>query len=160
MKKTLLLTLGILLACISVYAQPRHTHNPKFFKEVFEFKLKYLAQEMDLKSDQREKFVELYKKMWDEKHALFVEVQKLEKSVKDNKNATDEDFQKVSEAITQAKSKDAEIERKYDEQFATFLTPKQIFKMKNAEESFREKMQKMRHQNKGDQKHGERKGKS
>ena len=43
-----------------------------------------------------------------------------------------------------AKEKDAELSKKYDDKFSKFLSPKQLYKMKEAEESFRRKMQEMR----------------
>ena len=47
--------------------------------------------------------------------------------------------------MTEAKEKDAEIEKKYDAIFSEFLTSKQVYKMKDAEEKFRNKMHEMRH---------------
>ena len=46
--------------------------------------------------------------------------------------------------MVSAKAKDAEISKRYEEKFAKLLTPKQRYKLKDAEESFRKKMQEMR----------------
>ena len=64
--------------------------------------------------------------------------------MKENKNATEQDYEALSEAINTSKIEDAEMEKRYDGQFSKFLTGKQIFKMKEGEESFRKKMREMR----------------
>lgn len=132
-----------LLVSFGASAQKRKNHS-EMVKEFKEFKIKYLAQEMGLGSDRVKEFGELYSQMEDERHKVFSGVHKLEKSVKANDKATDEDYTRLSEAMTQAKAKDAEISRRYDDRFAKILTPKQMYKMKEAEEQFRKKMHEMR----------------
>ena len=46
--------------------------------------------------------------------------------------------------MADAQVKASQIERNYDEKFATFLTSKQIFKMKEAEHKFRDTLSNMR----------------
>ena len=113
-------------------------------KEINEFKMKYLAQEMELSEEQTQKFIELYSKMSDERFARFRKVKELEKRVKENKNASEQDYEALSEAMNTAKIEDAEMGKRCDAQFSKFLTGKQIFKMKEGEESFRKKMREMR----------------
>ena len=67
--------------------------------------------------------------MEDEKHKVFSATRKLERSVKANKNATEKDYQSLSEAMTDAKAKDAEISKRYDEKFSRLLTAKQVYRM-------------------------------
>ncbi|MCM1369351.1 MAG: DUF3450 domain-containing protein [Candidatus Amulumruptor caecigallinarius] len=145
MRKYLLFILIFLTAFASVSAQGRkHERNRESMrKEVREFKLKFMAQEMDLKEDQQKKFFEVYNQLDDERMKIFREIKTLERRVENMENASDADYEQLSKSITSAKEKDAEIERKYDEKFATFLSPRQIFKMKKAEESFRHKLHKM-----------------
>ena len=50
----------------------------------------------------------------------------------------------MSRLQTAAKEKDADIDRAYDAKFATFLSQRQIFKMKEAEDKFRAKMNEMK----------------
>lgn len=113
-------------------------------REMHEFKLKYLAQEMDLRDNQKKEFVEVYNQMSSERRAVMKETRELEKKLADAKDASDADYEAVTKALTTAKEKDAAIEKKYDEKFATFLTAKQIFRMKAAEEQFRAKMHEMK----------------
>ena len=146
MNKFLVIILFAIVAAVPAFAQKKDHETMR--KELMEFKLKYLAQEMDLQEDQQKKFFELYNQMSDEKAKLFKETKSLEKKLKDSPDASDAEYESVSMAITASKEKDAAIEKKYDEQFKKFLTAKQIFKMKSAEERFRQKMNEIRHNRK------------
>lgn len=145
MRKLSLLILLVVAAVIPALAQNKGRDHSRMRREVHEFKLKFLAQEMGLKEDQQKKFFELYNQMTEEKVKVFRETKALEKKLSDSANASDAEYEEVSAAITAAKEKDAEIDRRYDEKFSKFLSPKQIFKMKAAEEKFRKKMHEMRH---------------
>ena len=117
-------------------------------REIQEFKLRFLAQEMELKPDQQAKFVEVYTRMSNEKRKAFEAAIALEKRVKQNKNATAEEFQQASDAMAKAKIAEGKIDQKYDAEFKKFLTPKQIYQMKEAEQQFRAKMKELRHKKK------------
>lgn len=145
MKKLSLFLLLILTLCIPAAAQHKGKDREVMRKEIHEFKLKFLAQEMDLKEDQQKKFFDLYNQMTEEKVKLFKETKALERKLSDAANVSDAEYEKVSKSITAAKEKDAEIDKRYDEKFAQFLTPRQIYKMKEAEVKFRDKMNEMRH---------------
>lgn len=113
-------------------------------KELDEFKMKFIAQEIDLKDNQKEQFVELYSKMNAEKRKVFSNAMKLERKLRHSKDATESEYAAASKAMAEAKVKDQEIERRFDEKFSAFLSSKQIFQMKIAEEKFRRKMESMR----------------
>lgn len=148
----IVLLLGVILAApLAAGAQHKGKDRAAMHKEVMEFKMKFLAQEMDLKEDQQKRFFDLYENMEEEKRALFRQIRIQERKLRDDKEATDADYAKVSEAIAAAKAKDAEIDRRYDEQFSKFLSQKQIYKMKEAERKFGEKMRQMY---KGKHRHG------
>lgn len=128
------------------YAQKKDKKEMR--KQVHEFKLKYLAQEMEISGDKEKKFIEVYNQMSQEKRAIYKEIKTQEKKIKNSANATDADYKAATSAIASAKEKEAAIDKKYEEKFAKFLTPKQIFKMREAEEKFRAKMREMKHKNK------------
>ncbi len=147
MKRFLLTFILILPAIFSLCAQNAekgHKGKHPSAKEVNEFKMKFLAQEMELDADQQQKFIELYTKMSDERFSRFKNVKELEKKVKSDKNASEADYAALSDAIGKSKIDDAEMEKRYDELFSRFLTSKQIFKMKEGEEKFRRKMREMK----------------
>lgn len=150
MRKFTLLMLLMLAAIVPALAQQKGKDKGAMRREVHEFKLKFLAQEMELREDQQKKFFDLYNRMTDEKVKVFKETKALEKKLNDSADASDADYEAVSRAITAAKEKDADIDKRYDEKFKQFLSAKQIFRMKGAEEKFRQKMHEMRHSKKKD----------
>ncbi len=121
-------------------------------KEIEEFKIKFIAQEMDLKDDQKEAFAELYSKMNQDRLKAYSQAIQLERKVRKSKEATEEEYAAASKAMKEAKDKDTEITQKYAEKFSTFLSNKQLYKMKEAEDKFRRKMEEMRHSGKGKRK--------
>ena len=118
----------------------RSSHSK--WKDMLEYKIKFLAQE--LKEDQTKQFAEVYAAMSKEKRQVFREVRKAERELKHKKNPTEADYEAVSRLQTAAKEKDADIDRAYDAKFATFLSQRQIFKMKEAEDKFRARMNEMK----------------
>lgn len=142
--KRFVLFLMIAIAAISSVSAQNKEHKPGLRQELKEFKMKFLAQEMDLKEDQQVKFFELYSQMENEKEKLRRDTKALEKKVKEGKDLTDDEYRKANQALTEYKEKEAEIEKKYDEQFSKFLSQKQISIMKTAEEKFRVKTHEMR----------------
>lgn len=129
----------------SVMAQkPGRGDRDKMMKELQEFKLKYLAQEMELEGDKQEKFFTLYNEMTEKRMKCMAEAWQLERKVKHSKDATEADYEAAAEAMNKAKAEDAALEKSYDDKFAEFLSQKQIYKMKAAENEFRKKMSEMR----------------
>lgn len=145
MKKFLLLFIMMVVA-VAGYAQKAGGGKDRG-KEVLEFKLKYLAQEMDLNEEQQTKFFDLYTKMDTEKFALFKKMRDLERKIKEGK-ATDSEYEAFSKAAADTKVKIAEIDKAYETKFSQFLSAKQIYKMKAAEETFRKKLREMHHKRK------------
>lgn len=113
-------------------------------REMREYKKQYLAQEMGLDDGQKEKFNALYDKMSDERLKLFRATRQMENRVRNASNVSDADYKKAVKALSDMKQKDAQIEKHYDSQFSKFLTARQIFKMKEAEGKFRERMHRMK----------------
>lgn len=127
------------------FPSPEGKSKEQILKEIQEFKLKYLAQEMDLTEEQQPKFFKLYDEMCRKRWEVMKNAKKIEKRVKHNSNATEADYQAASEALTKARAEDAAIEKEYDAKFSKFLSQKQLYKLKKAEDDFRQKMEKMRH---------------
>lgn len=113
-------------------------------KEMTQFKLDYLAKEIDLREDQKKQFYELYGQMEAERRAIFKKMKAAEKSISENKNAGESDYDKATKEINAAKSEMAVVEKQYDDKFSTFLSKKQMYKLKEAEAKFTQKMQECR----------------
>lgn len=145
MKKLYIIILMVMAFCVPSFAQHKKgKSHDEMRKEYQEYKMKVLAQEMELKEDQQKKFFELYKKECDERHALHHQLRDLNKKVKEGKNVSEEEYDRLNKMIADTKEKDAEIEKKYDAEYSKFLSGKQIFKMKEIEEKFREKLREMK----------------
>ena len=145
MRKLLLLISLALFAIGAAFAQKDDAlKREKMFREVQEFKMKYLAQEMDLSESQKAKFYELYEEMSQSKRECYKEYWVLNRRVKHEKNATEADYQNVTQAFDKANAEWALTGKQYNEKFAEFLTPKQIYKMKEAENDFRSKFEEMK----------------
>lgn len=146
MKRIFLLLTMALIVVAGLSAQERGPKKSReeMWKEFIEFKMKFIAQEIGLEEDQKTKFQDTYSEMTEEKGRIFEQTRNLERRIKKNDNSSEAEYAELCKKLTEAKEKDAEIEKKYDEKFATFLTGKQIYKMKDAEEKFRQKMREMR----------------
>lgn len=142
MKTKLLLLVMTMLMALPSFAQKTSDDKEKETKrkEMLEFKLKYISDEMDLRGEQRKQFEEVYTEMENERRAVYKRIKAAEKSV-ESKNATEADYEKASAEISEARAEMVTIEKKYDARFATFLSKKQIFKMKEAEGKFWQKIQ-------------------
>lgn len=122
----------------------------KRMKEVQEYKMKYIAQELELSEVQKKKFFELYDEMCASKKQCYDEAMHLERKIKHDPQATEADYQKVTEALNKANTEWAETEKTYNEKFAEFLSQKQIYKMREAENNFRAKFEELKHNRKRD----------
>lgn len=116
----------------------------KRLKEVQEYKMKYLAQEMELSEAQKKKFFELYEAMSAQKRECYSEAMKMDRELKHGRNASETDYEQVTSAFNKANAEWADIEKEYNEKFSEFLTQKQIYKMREADNNFRLKFQEMK----------------
>ena len=149
MNKIVLAFVFLIAGLAAVHAQDADTtKREKMFREVQEFKMKYLAQEMDLSELQKKKFFEVYEEMEQSRRQCYDQAVKMDRELKHDKNATEADYQKVTEAFNTANAEWAEQEKIYNEKYAEFLSSKQIYKMKEAESTFKAKLDEMRHNRK------------
>lgn len=145
MKRVILILSMVMALIVPMSAQQKGDKGKdEMRKEMRDFKIKFISKAMELNGETAVKFSEVYGRMDAEKHKLFRETRQLQRKVKNSKDATEADYEAATKALTEAKAKDAEIEKKYDAEFATFLNSKQIYKMKAAEGEFMERMHKMR----------------
>lgn len=148
MNKYLLLLLLLITGYAAGSAQCCKGPDPKMWKEIQDFKLKFLSQEMELSKEQEQKFFDLYKEMSMKKKALFDEMRSIQNSLDNNKNAGDKDYEEASKKLDALRDADAALNKEYDKKFEKILTKRQMYKMKTAEDKFRHKMQQMRYKGK------------
>lgn len=152
MKKILLLLIMLVGIAGTAFAHPdgKGRPDPKKLKELRDYKIKYLAQEMELTDEQKPKFVELYEKMSDERMANFDKMRAAERKLRND--PSDAEYKAQNDIISNCKVRDAQIIKEYDAKFEKFLSAKQLYKMKEAEETFRKRMRDMHHKRKQDKK--------
>ena len=142
MKCKLLILLLSILFVIPAFAQNKDADHEAKKKEMLEFKLKFLGDEMGLNESQKKQFGEIYTQMQKERRAIHKKIKSADKLIKNNKNATEADYEKATKEIANAKSKMEQVEKKYYNIFSKFLTKKQIYLMQEAENKFNETMRK------------------
>lgn len=124
------------------FSQEKH-HSKE--KELREFKMKFLAQEMELKEDQKNKFYTLYQEMSDRMKEVYKESVAMKRKISGMQDVSEDDYKKLRDAEQKAADQAKEIEKEYDKKFSEFLTQKQLYKLKEAEKEFRNKIKEMRH---------------
>lgn len=143
MTRILLSLLFCLLALTPAYAdKPDNAQREQQRKELIDFKIKYLIKEVDVPADKQAEFERLYRKMEDERAALFREVYRRAKLI--NKNSTDSEILAVADLIAVAKQREGGMEVRYYQEFKKFLTPRQLLNLKRAEGRFNRKVMEMR----------------
>ena len=150
MRRICVLLLMSLLFFPAMMAQENESmKRAQKFKEVREFKMKFLAKEMDLDDARKQEFFKLYEEMCRKRDEVYKPVVEQERKIKkEGEEATDEDYQKLNEARSKANAEVAEIEMAYNEKFAEFLSQKQIFKLREAEQNYRSRLEEMKHNRK------------
>lgn len=123
----------------------------KMRQEMREFKLKYLAKEIELKDSQKKEFTEIYDELESKRAEIYRPVRDLERKIrKEGNNVTEEEYQKLTEEKNKAEQENSKLEKKYNERFSRILSQKQIYKLKESENNFRVKLEIMRQQHKKD----------
>lgn len=157
MKKYILLCLLILSFAVPTFAQKNQQGNKEERKkEMMEFKLKFIAEEIGLQEDQKKQFNEVYTQMENERRAAFKKMKEADKKIKNNPKASEADYDKANQEINLARQQMSAIEANYDKKFEKFLSKKQLFKMKEAENKFMDRIRSCRDKKRGGNK-GEKK---
>lgn len=154
MRKYLALAV-LLMACIfGATAQRVVRPDPKMWKEIQDYKINFLAQEMELQKDQEKRFKDLYTEMEGKKRAIFDEIRSIQESL-DKKDATEKEYEAATKKIDDLHAKDMALNKEYEKKFKSFLSARQIYKMKSGEDKFRQRMQQMRYKGKHHKRGGE-----
>lgn len=145
--KTRIASLLILIATFFSLSAAAHqkedSRRKEWEKEMAKVRLDFIAGQLDLSADQKQKFVEIYNSMQAELDKLREDTKSLRMSIED-KNATDLEYEKAAEALFEFKQKEGTIELKYFDQFKNVLTPKQLFQLKTAEMKWMKELMKHR----------------
>jgi len=151
MKKTILLLVIAIIMPVAALAQKDHSKGSRaqWWKEMQEYKHNFIANEIGLSDEQKEKFFSVYTEMEKATFQLNKQTRDLEKKVMDNKSASDIEYEKAAEALFELKEKEGAVEKAYFDKFKEILTPKQLFKLKLAERKFTREAMKHHNRMKG-----------
>lgn len=139
----LLIAAYIMPTDASAQGRPSKRERTTWIKEMQMVKTDYIAKKLDLSDEQKAKFIPLY-------NAMDAEIRKAQQDQrtlctqvndKDGK-ASDLEYTKAAEAAYELKGVENAIEMRYFKEFKTILTPKQLFKLRDAEQSFTRKLMK------------------
>lgn len=148
MKKYLIAILIMLMSVPVSHAQ-RKEPSAEVLKELQEFKIKYLIQEMELQADKQGEFSSIYAKYDKERNSLFRQLYHKARAIRKEAKHTDAEYLEAAESMATAKSREGALEESYFQQFRTILSPKQLYQMKRAEKKFDHKLNEMHRNNKG-----------
>lgn len=136
------LFLGVLPAAAE--KNPPAPPTDEMVKELQDFKIKYLIQEMDLPADKQADFTRIYTQYCQSNSALFKDMFSRFTAMKAKKQPTDADYLALAERMASFKSREGQLENNCFQQLKTLLTPSQLFKLKKAESKFDHKVREMR----------------
>lgn len=128
---------------LSVDAQRKSDQNrSEWLKEMRQYKNDFIAKKLALTDEQKEKFIPLYNSMDNDIRKVQKETEQLYHQTRKNEKASELEYEKAAEAVYELKGRENEIEMKYFNDFKKILTPKQLFKLKDAERDFTRQLMK------------------
>ena len=120
----------------SVNAQGGKPHR-NFDKEAFLAKRNaFITAEVGLTPEEASKFIPLCNELQEKLFEAGRECRKLSKDLRRNPDASDEDYMKVIDECVKVNLKQAQLEKDYYEKFKKILSPKKLYKYRQAELKF------------------------
>lgn len=136
------LLLGLTLLITSapgIYAQDnkRKPDRKEWFRQMRQFKHKFLVKELSLTQQQQDDFFPVYDSMQEEIEKLQRATnQTCRKISRSEKAVSDADYLHAARQATELKAREGAIEEMYFDKFSQVLTPKQMFQLHAAERKF------------------------
>ena len=126
----------------SILAQPPGKGNKQAHHEKIEkMKIGFITNELDLSSEEAEKFWPIYNEMSDKLRAEKKERREISKELKANfKTYSEDDFKEKSAAIFNSESKEIEIKREYTAKIADVISYKKAVKLLSLEQRFKREL--------------------
>ncbi len=126
----------------AIAQQPGFTpaDRQRWLGEMRTLKHDFIARELELDQDQKDRFFELYDSMEDDIASLNTETREAETRVASDSEATDLMIQNTARTVFEQKRAEGQIEMTYFDQFSQILTPRQLLQLKNAERKFTQQL--------------------
>ncbi|MBR5297952.1 MAG: hypothetical protein IKU29_08850 [Parabacteroides sp.] len=133
--KKILVFLFVVLCSFSSFAQ--NNQRQGFDKEAYLAKRNaFIMAEMGLTPDEAAAFIPLCNELHQKMYEAGRKYRKLSRALKQNKNASDADYLEAINEAVEADIRVAELERDYYQKFKEVLSPKKLYKYKDAEKKF------------------------
>ena len=159
MKRGFLLTI---LSCLLMFTamadillpgQPRvakreHQPHPRgefSFEKYQEDKCNFIIKELGLTAEETDKFLPVYRELLQAKSSLYHKyggAHRIMRSVNEGQEVADTTMQRAVQNSRKLQLEDAKLEQDYLVKFEKILTPKQIIKLQEAEQKFKNEMMK------------------
>ncbi len=137
--------IALIAALLPCMAQTKGGANhEQMRKELLDFKVEYLMQEIELSADRQSEFERIYRQMEAERHNLFKGIPAKVESVARKVDVSDAELINTADAMASLKQREGALEIKYYQQLKKILTPRQTFDLKRAEQKFNRKVMEMR----------------
>lgn len=117
----------------------------QWFKEVREYKHRYLAKELSLSREQEQNFFAIYDKAEDDVTKINNETRALERRIREQGSVTDLEYDQAIEALVDQKKKEYDIEHEAFDKYKAILSKKQLFMLKSVERQFTREVMKFHH---------------
>ncbi|MCI8997533.1 MAG: hypothetical protein HFJ95_00880 [Muribaculaceae bacterium] len=138
-----LLMAAVLMPVNADAQRPSGRDRESWMKEIQQYKNDFIAKKLELTDEQRAKFLPLYNSMDEEIRKVQEESEQLSRqTLTKGEKATDLEYEKAAEAMYELKGRENTIEMKYFNDYKTILTPRQLFKLKDAEKDFTRELMK------------------
>lgn len=141
----------ILLSPAALFAQDRKggKSHQEMRRQMQEYKMKFLAQEMGLSGEKQSRFFSAYKTYAESRDRSLCKLRKARKSLQSNPNPTDADYESFRQQQNDVRKAENAADTEFRAALEKILTPKEIFLLQEGERKFRDKMQDMKTHKKG-----------
>ncbi|MCM1021626.1 MAG: hypothetical protein NC343_05515 [Muribaculum sp.] len=109
----------------------------EWFKEMRQFKHRFLVKELELTKQQQDEFFPLYDSMQGELEKLQDGIRRSDRKIARAKcDVSDADYLQAARLATEMKSREGAVEEMYFDKFSKVLSAKQMFQLHFAERKF------------------------
>lgn len=144
----LIATIILTSAQSSAQTLQNKAQRQQWFNNMVQSKTDFIVKELGLTDNVKTKFEKQYTAMCHEVARLGRDTRNMERSITKKENPSDLEYEKGAEAMAEFKIKEGNIEMKYFNQYKTYLTKKQLFKLKVAEQKWMNALMKHRSKSK------------
>lgn len=139
--------LAVILAPCLLSAQSTAAQRARWMEQIRKTKFEFFTKEVSLTKEQQSQLFPLYEEMEKSIYKMNNEAEALMKKTAANTRATDTEFEAAATAAARTTLRQGEIELEYFNKFSKFLSKKQLFLLKQAEDKFTQYLLKQRRKN-------------